>query len=459
MTPSRFIAIIIGAALLLTLPFVGSKLFENLDASEIMVVQSPFSGELTWHTAPGTKWQGMGTVTKYQRRHQFWFSYDSGPESSKDESIKIRFNDGAHAAISGSLSWEMPLDPEHLTKIHMAYGNEKAIEDQLIETNLEKSVYMAGPIMSSAESYAARRNDLLGLIDDQFQRGVYQTRSRDERITDPITNQPKTVKIVDPVVGPDGQILREEESPLIGMGIKAFNLSINEVKYDPSVEAQIQKQQESIMAVQTAIAAAKTAEQEVLTVEANGKASAAKAEWAQRELMATETTKAEQEKMVAVTAAQKELEVAQLKTQAAEQQKLAEILLGEGEATRRKLVMDADGALEKKLTAYMEVNSYYAQAIGAYGGSWVPSIVMGVEGAQNGQAGSNGANELISLLTAKTAKDLKLEMDFSSKAGTLPEIKRPEMPKFQLKKSEGPAWGTSYLLPTAPKTPVPTLKK
>jgi len=70
-------------------------------------------------------------------------------------------------------------------------------------------------------------------------------------------------------------------------------------------------------------------------------------------------------------------EVAQLDTQAAEQFKRAETLRGEGEAARRRLVMDADGALEKKLQAYIEVSKLYASAIKDYKGNWVPSVVMG----------------------------------------------------------------------------------
>jgi inorganic triphosphatase YgiF len=70
-------------------------------------------------------------------------------------------------------------------------------------------------------------------------------------------------------------------------------------------------------------------------------------------------------------------EVAQLDTQAAEQFKRAETLRGEGEAAPRRLVMDAAGALEKKLQAYIELSKLYASAIKDYKGNWVPSVVMG----------------------------------------------------------------------------------
>jgi len=113
-------------------------------------------------------------------------------------------------------------------------------------------------------------------------------------------------------------------------------------------------------------------------------------------------------KNVAETEAKQKLEVARLDAEAAKQFKLAEIERGEGEAKRRQLVMEADGALEKKLAAFVEVQKAYAQAIGQHQGSWVPQVVMSAP--QGGAAQGNGAQALIDLFTAKTAKDLSLDL-------------------------------------------------
>jgi hypothetical protein len=99
---------------------------------------------------------------------------------------------------------------------------------------------------------------------------------------------------------------------------------------------------------------------------------------------------------------------AQLDTQAAEQFKRAETLRGEGEGARRRLVMEADGVLEKKLQAYTEVSKLYASAIKDYKGNWVPSVVMG--GGNGTHMAGSGAQELIDLLTIKTVRDLGLDM-------------------------------------------------
>ncbi len=465
---SKINAILIGLILIVVAPTVLFNTWEDLDADQVMVVQSPFTGTLTWHTTPGVKWQGFGSVTKYHRRSQFWFSSSKDQGSEKDCSIKVRFNDGGHAQISGSLSWELPLDEEHLTLIHTRYHSEEALELQLIRTNLEKAVYMTGPLMSSADSYAARRNELLGLIEDQFLRGVYRTSARDERTEDPLTGNFKTVKIVEPVKDSKTQeIIREEESPLIQLAISATNVSINEVTYDNVVEEQIQEQQKAIMAVQTSMAETKTAEQKKLTTVAKGEADAAEAEWKQKVITAQATAEADQKKQVALTeAAQKkevalteaaqQLEVAQLATQAAEQQKLAAILIGEGEATARKLVMDADGALSLKLEAFIQVAIAQAAAIGQYTGNWVPSVVMGQSQA-SATTSTSSATALLDMLAVKTAKDLGLDTAIPTHSGTLPPISRPDMPTYQFVPSATPL-PPGHKIPRAPVTPLTQTK-
>lgn len=435
MKTNKIVSLLVAVAVVITILWSTTKIFENVDAGHIMVIQAPTSGKLTWHTSPGIKWQGYGKVTKYNKREQFWFS-SSGTQGKKDdESIKIRFNDGGHAQVSGSIAWEMPIDDNHLTLLHSKYGSPEAIERQLICTVVEKAVYMTGPLMSSAESYASRRNELLNLIADQIEGGVFRTTSRDERAKDALTGMEKTVRVVEIVKGANGKPERESDSPLNEFGIKTFNLSLNEVKYDNDVEGQIKKQQEVTMQVQTAIAKAKAAEQDALTTEQEGKASAAKAKWEQETKNATTLSlatmtksnalilasqefevavlKANTIKSNALILAQQEWEVAKFKAQAAEELKKAEIATGEGEAKRRQLVMEADGALEKRIEAWVKINEAYALSLRNYNGQLVPTVVMGSDATSGGTAG--GATALINMLMAKSSKDLAL--DFQSFVG------------------------------------------
>lgn len=425
MSSRKIFGLGVAAVIMVVAIILSGQIVEFLDAKQIMVIQYP-SGTLKTAVQPGIYAQWFGTVTKYERRDQFWFSQQNDQGQTADESIPIRFNDGGHARISGSIAWEMPTDDQNLIALHVRYGSHAAIVQQLIRTVVEKSIYMTGPLMSSAESYSARRSELLNFIDDQIVNGVYKTEAVTQHVKDVMTGIEKTVVVVNLKQGPEGKYLRQDQSPLEAFGIKTFNLSINAVPYDADVEAQIKQQQNAVMKVQTAVAEAKEAEQRAITVEKNGQAEAAKSKWDQEVIKAKEVTQAEQQKAVAILNgeqrksvaklnAEQGLEVATLAAKAAEQSKQESILLGQGEAARKQLVMQADGALDKKLAAWVDVNHAYAEAIAKYSGSWVPSVVMGGNGT--GVAGS-GAQQLIDLLSAKTAKDLAVDMGLSGQANT-----------------------------------------
>lgn len=455
---------VLGVITLIIALLVSFKSFETLDANQYMVIQYP-NGHISAFSEPGIKPQWFGSVQKFDRSFQHWFDEDTKRTASgADESIKIRFNDGGHAQISGSVRVDLPTEPGKLMDLYRTYHTQENIQKALVDTVIEKSIYMTGPLMTSKESYAERRNELLSLIEDQAMRGVYQTKVTDALVEDPIataaaqaqaamkataaaaaTAQPtviapggveapqvqaavvvkKLTKLTEIKVDTaTGKQLRQEESPLERYGIDLSNLSINSIKYDATVEKQIAQQQEAVMSVQTAVAEARKAEQQKITTEATGAAEAAKAKWEQEKEKARAVVIGEQEKEVAalnaekakntqVTAAQAIKEAAQFEKEAAELKKLAMIAEGEGKAQAAKLVMEANGALELKLTTYQAVMSEWAKSFSTFRGSVTPQVVMGSTGNATA-TGANGVADLINLLTVKTAKDLSLDLSIDS---------------------------------------------
>ena len=116
---------------------------------------------------------------------------------------------------------------------------------------------------------------------------------------------------------------------------------------------------------------------------------------------------------VAVIKAEQQVDVAEQAKLEAEQKKLAAaeykqemILRGEGDAEYKELVMQADGALQQKLDAWITVNKEYAARFGQQ--KWVPEVQMG--GTTSGGTGTS-AEQLINLLMTRTAKDLALDME------------------------------------------------
>lgn len=379
---------------------LSSKIWEEVDAGEIVCVQGILDGKLHFYTQPGPVFQNFGKVTRYRKSFTSMFDRIIEGSDTIDKTIKIRFNDGGHAQIGGSVRIDLPTDEKSLTEIHSKFGSQEAIENMLIRPIITKSIYMTGPLLSSKESSAEKRNYLLSYVEDQAAEGVYKTYIKTDTIIDTMTKEKKTTDHV-LILEVNKVSQRQETSLFKKFNIVISNLSINTIDYDVNVEKQIKQQQEATMQVQTAMANAKRAEQDAITAEMQGKSNATKAKWEQEVIKATAVTKAEQEKEVAVTNAGRDKDVAELAAKQASFYKQQMILEGEGEAAKKRLLTASNNNLEYKVDAWKDVNLAYAKAL--EGATWVPQTVIGGNGANGG---GNAGQALIEMLMVKTAKDL-----------------------------------------------------
>jgi len=386
-----------------------ANMLTTVDADEVVIKQDWIGGGLhVWNT-PGVHWQNFGTLTRYKRSAQLWFSVkkDEGKDEKAkeaDESIRVRFNDGGHGNISGSLRYALPTNESQMIELHRTYHNQEEIDHALVRQVVNKGVYMSGPLMSSRESYAEKRADLINYITDQIEYGVYRTEHEAVKTNDPLTGQEKVVDLVRPKVkaGAPNGIEREEESPIQKYGIAASNITINGIEYDQTVEQQIQQQQQAIMAVQQAIVNAKKAEQDTLTVEQQGKAKAAEAKWAQEVDRATQVTSAQKDKDVAVTQAQQAKEVASLALETAKLGAQKTITEAKAEADAKRLQVAANNNLQERLEAYVETQKAWAAAMGAQ--RQTPDVVMGTSGGN-----TSPINAAMEALSVKAARDLQVQ--------------------------------------------------
>ena len=380
--PIKTIAFAVIFIVILLASFMG---IAHQDAQEVLVAQSP-SGALTVYNQPGWHFVPFSKTTYYPKRSSYEFK------------APIRFNDGGQAKMLGSIQYEIPTDEKSIVDLHSKYGSADTLKQQLVERVIDKAIFMSGPLMSSRESYAERKAELVNDVEDQINHGIFQTRQKDQEINDPITGAKKTITAVEVVNNDKGVPQRQEDAVLTPFGIKTFNFTIAEIDYDVAIEKQIQKQQEITMDVQTAIANTKKAEQQAITVAKQGEAKAAEAKWEQEVIKAK-----------AVTEAQQQLEVAQLQTKKADQEKQALILKAEGEAEYKRKIITADGALQQKLAAYVDTQKAWADAFSKYQGNVTPQTVFGA----GSSGGSNAAQDFMQLMSVKAAKDLQLDMSIS----------------------------------------------
>ena len=86
------------------------------------------------------------------------------------------------------------------------------------------------------------------------------------------------------------------------------------------------------------------------------------------------------------------------------------ILEGEGEAAKRKLIMEADGALGMKVEAWTKAQGFWANAFQNAKQPMVPQIMTG--GGSHGDASSapNNMQNIMEIIGIKAAKDLGLDL-------------------------------------------------
>ena len=431
------IGLLLFAVIILVVLGVGAcTSIHDVGADEIVVLQTP-SGHMEVWSTPGWKLAVFGKTTTYKKSDQYTFMYEQAEDGNvvPKDCISTRFNDQGSANICGSLSFDLPTDEKTMLELHNKFRSMEGIVARLVKPAVVKSVYNSGGLMSSKESAGKKRADLIQYVGDQATRGTYKTTTREGEVEDLLAPPVEVVEMVDsPVLDEEGkpkldednkpimtkvprkitkpatkkivlveplldensgQIMVQEESTVTKMGITLYNITIERIIYEQKVKEQIDKQRDMTMKVQTKIAEAKEAQQNAVTAEETGKAGAAKAKWDQEILKAKAVTAAEQKREVA----EKDLEAAKLERQ-------AQVERAKGEAESKKLVMAADGALDKKLQAWVEVQKAYAAEIGKQ--RWVPEVVMGGGGGNGAQA----AQGLMQLWQVQAARQLNLDRTF-----------------------------------------------
>jgi hypothetical protein len=312
--------------------------------------------------------------------------------------------------------------------------DQKSVEQRLILQVLRNGLVAAANQMTAKESYAEKRLNFISDARDQILHGVWKTKDVISKELDPVTKLEVTVISKVPITDEKGIVVREP-NPLEGTGISLSQFTIKSFNYEERVTEQIKVQQVALMAVQTAKANLLKAEQDRLTVEAEGKAKVMTAQYEEEQKKIRATVEADKEKEVAIIAATKQVEVAEktkqqaiisatqekevaaLQLDAAKLVKEQKIALGQGEAEAKKLVFEADGALQVKAATLVEINKAWAEAFRSRN---VPNIVMG---GREGAGSDNDAATFMQILQTKALKDLSADMTLPKQTTEAPAKK------------------------------------
>src|SRR5258708_35821858 len=85
---SRRVLMIGFGILVLILVLFSGKMVENVDNSEIVIIQSVFTGRISIYTTPGPVFQGFGTATHYKNQ----ISFGSAVKKTKEKILSMKIN-------------------------------------------------------------------------------------------------------------------------------------------------------------------------------------------------------------------------------------------------------------------------------------------------------------------------------------------------------------------------------
>jgi len=385
---------------------LGGQIVSTVERGTYQIKQAAVTGTMTAHMDPGMFGQWFGDVVIFPKAETFYFTKDEYEGESYDQSIEVRFVDGSICDISGTVRIVYPTTEDSAIDLVAKHGfkDKRDIEHKLILPTLRNILRQTANMMTARESYAEKRADFVAWAWDQLEHGAYETKNEDREVIDPISGD-KTIKSFKVIkLDKEGNPLHRDNPMVCGMTLENFEIKIFE--YSDKVQKQIATQQEALMDVATAIAKSKKAEQEKLRAKAEGEANVMRSKYEKEQEKVKAVVKAQQDKEVGVLHAEKKRDVEELDAQAAAFEKKANILRGEGEGARKRAVLSADGALEKKLEAWVQAQQFWAQA---YAARKVPNMYFAGGGKSGGSPDQNTL-DLSTMMSVWLAKSINLDM-------------------------------------------------
>lgn len=401
--------IVTGTVVCLMMLIIAAMTYDTNDAGYRTVVQYPW-GTMKVQFDPGWYLKLGGGTTVYPDALTMDFDEDKAASGAiiDQPGIPVQYGDGGMGTVFGKARFNLPNDKEAMLLLHREARGAKGVAYKVIQPVVKEAANQTAGLMNSADAYQSKRGIFTQWTKSQITEGLFQTESETKWVKDEVTGK-STSKQVAVIKTKDNKALHYTPD-LQRYRITLATFQMNKPHFEPKTMEQIAKKRDAENAIITAKANAEKAKQDALTIEEQGKADLMKVRYAKLKEKEAAIVDAERKKETAVINAAQKVEVAQQYRDEMEQRKLAaeeikqeQILLGEGEAARKKLVMEADGALAQKLQTYENVNRIWAEMAGKQ--KWVPEIQYGVTGDS-----SNGATTMMDLLATKAARDLALDM-------------------------------------------------
>ena len=399
----KTIAMAVAGFLMLIL-FLFLNPFSWNDAGNRTVVERT-TGEQIVQFAPGIfyagffakqkEWPNQISVT-YQANAANLEIEDNGIEVGQ---IMIRFSDATTSQVKGITQFILPSDEKEMILIHNTHRTPQSLVVKRLAPYTKECLQSSAQLMSSEKHYGGGRAQMAQDFMDQLKEGVYLLKTEENIVFDSLEGEKKRVYQTEIQVDPKTSLPKRKLSSIKEYGITVADAAITDVDYEDKVDQKLIKIIDAVTKSSISKQELMTAQQQTLTAKAKGEQALVEIEYQQKQEQTRQVVEAETK--VKVAEQDKLQQKIAYEGAILEAKKIKE--LADAEAYARKRIMQADGALEMKLKAQVEVQKVWADAFSKYTGAVVPQF-------QTGGTAGNGALNFMDIMTAKTAKDFALDL-------------------------------------------------
>ncbi|MDC0689712.1 SPFH domain-containing protein [Mitsuaria sp. RG] len=413
---------------------VFNQVFFYNEAGQMTHVRTIFGEEkVVEDVGYATKWFGRSTVWRRTIGVQSALRVDnqednrSGQPSVILENLPIVFLGNVDAKAEFSTQFRLPSGDAFL-KIAQEYRTPDNFLQRALLPAVKETLQATASLMSADDYYAGNRSHFGAEFENQLRNGLYLTSRKEIRVQrDNLPAQTAILQsgtdqgsfgdnsatrfVIEKKLDKDGQELRKQQQFRL-FGVEVVDARVTHIDPNPQYQERMVRVQQALAELAVARQNRLKEEEEKELVSARGaKDVEAKRQESLRQQI-ERTTEAETEKQLTLINAEREKRRAEIDKQTAEllrdKAKVnaeATKITADAEAYAREASLKADGALQTKLDALVQINRAWANAAAQ---APVPSVMMG--GSDAGLGRQDEMGKLMSVLATKAAKDLVLDL-------------------------------------------------
>lgn len=380
----------------------------------------------------GYHWKGFGRATAWKQAQTVQFvagdSADGDDISGAVQDYKIVFLGNVDGVVEASTRFRLPQGDQFL-KIAQEYRTPENFMATALTPAIKETLQSTASLMSADDYFAGARSEFGNEFENQLRQGIYVTKRKEvQRKTVRDRNEAaglvsgageddgiKRVEYVTEKVLDDKGVPVRKVQQFVNMGVEVVEARITNVDPNPQYKQRMQKVQQALAELAIARQDRLKEEEQKLLVTARGEKEVEQKRQETLRDQIEQTTKAETEKKLALINAEREKQSAAIAKQTSQEllekakiDSQATKTLADAEAYAKHAVIEADGALDKKLAALVQINETWANAAA---NAPVPGVMLGGSGADGSTSRQSEIGQLMQVMAVQAAKQLQVDMN------------------------------------------------